>query len=181
MKDLDRKMDRLMNRWWKLPILVFFFMVLGIFFSPAESAAQAVPPRGQGLQMIRPLVPQPEPPVEREIRKNRQAIEAAKIELDRKIEVQKTISNLERLLAEAQAKWNCYNSYFKNNNLSDCKPGSPYLSSPCHEDRDRPICDDARCPPGFSPCRWRCIRAKHWRDTVKNLQAQIAKGKGGRY
>ena len=97
MRNLNHTAGRLTNRWWKLPILVFLVMVIGIFFSPAESGAQAPPPRGQSLQMIRPLVPQPEPPVEKEIRQNRQAIEKNKQELERKVEVVKTITSMEKL------------------------------------------------------------------------------------
>jgi|GEM_PF-2105657 len=72
----NQTIDRFIKRHWKLPIFVFFLIGLGIFFSPADSAAQAPPPRSQGLQMMRPLVPPPETPVEREIRELKKEVEA---------------------------------------------------------------------------------------------------------
>ena len=75
MRDLNHKMDRLINRRWKLPIFVFLLLILGVVFSPAESVAQAVPPRSQTLQMLRPLVPPPETPVEKQIRKLKQEVQ----------------------------------------------------------------------------------------------------------
>ncbi len=110
MRNLNHTAGRLTNRWWKLPILVFLLMVLGIFFSPAESAAQAPPPRGQSLQMIRPLVPQPEPPVEKEIRENRQAIEKNKRELERKIAAQQLLASYKEDKMRSAIRLNRYMS-----------------------------------------------------------------------
>jgi len=76
MKNLNLTMDTFMHRRWKLPILVFLLLVLGIFFTPADSLAQAVPPRSQTLQLIRPLVPAPEPPLEKEIRQLKREVQA---------------------------------------------------------------------------------------------------------
>jgi hypothetical protein len=89
MKNLDLTMDTFMYRRWKLPILVFLLLVLGIFFSPADSLAQAVPPRSQTLQMIRPLVRPPEPPLEKKVRENKQDLGATERQVQKnKIEVQ---------------------------------------------------------------------------------------------
>jgi hypothetical protein len=68
MKNINLTMDTFIHRRWKLPILVFMLLVLGVSFTPADCVAQAVPPRSQTLQMIRPLVRPPQPPVEKEIR-----------------------------------------------------------------------------------------------------------------
>ena len=74
MKNLNLTMDTFMHRRWKLPILVFLLLVFGIFFTPADSVAQAVPPRSQTLQMIRPLVRRSENrPWRRKSEKTRQA------------------------------------------------------------------------------------------------------------
>ncbi len=91
MENINQTMGGLINRWWKLPILVFSSLILGIFFLPADSVGQAVPPRSQTLQMIRPVEPQPELPVEKQIRQNREAIEKNKRELERKIDAERTI------------------------------------------------------------------------------------------
>jgi hypothetical protein len=89
MKNLDLTMDTFMHRRWKLPILAFLLLVFGIFFTPADSVAQAVPPRSQTLQMIRPLVRPPEPPLEKKVRENQQDLRAAERQVQKnKIEVQ---------------------------------------------------------------------------------------------
>ena len=68
-------------------ILVLALVVSGAFLAPTDSIAQAVPPRVQGLMINKPLVPPPEPPVQKEIGELKQRVQANKIELDRKIEV----------------------------------------------------------------------------------------------
>ncbi len=106
MENINQTMGRFINRWWKLPILVFSSLILGIFFLPADSVAQPVPPRSQTLQMIRPVEPQPELPLEKQIRRNREAIEATKAELARKIDRQATIAFLSEEKNTLQAKLN---------------------------------------------------------------------------
>jgi hypothetical protein len=54
---------------------IFFFVIilLGVLFMPVECCAQAVPPRVQTLQMIRPVAPPPEPPLQKDINLLRRA------------------------------------------------------------------------------------------------------------
>ena len=48
-------------------ILVLVVVAFGAFLAPNDSSAQAVPPRVQGLMINKPLVPPPEPPLQKEI------------------------------------------------------------------------------------------------------------------
>ncbi len=87
MKNTNLTMDTFRHRRWNLPVLVFFLVVLGIFFTSVDSSGQPVPPRSQTLQLIRPLVPSPEPPIEKKIRENKQAIEKNRRDLRREVEI----------------------------------------------------------------------------------------------
>ncbi len=64
-------------------ILVLVVVAFGAFLAPNDSSAQAVPPRVQGLMINKPLVPPPEPPLQKEI----QAVRAKTRSLERKIGV----------------------------------------------------------------------------------------------
>ncbi len=57
---------------WNLGIFLALILC-GVFFISAECRAQAVPPRGQALQMIRPVAPPPEPPLQQDFRLLRRA------------------------------------------------------------------------------------------------------------
>ena len=138
MKDLRHKMDdRLMNRRRKLPIFVLLLLILGIVFSPAESAAQVVPPRSQGLQIIRPLVPPPELPLEKEIRKNRQAIETNKRELEMQMIRERNIGHFSEQAARLRQQLACF-----VNRLPDCKvSGGKICGEPLPKGAENNPCD----------------------------------------
>lgn len=53
---------------WKLDVFFLTCIFFGVLFAPSESAAQAVPPRVQSLQLIKRVTPPPELPVQKEIR-----------------------------------------------------------------------------------------------------------------
>jgi hypothetical protein len=59
---------RFANVRGSLRLFVLAFVCFAVFCTTAESLAQAVPPRVQTLQMIRPPAPPPEPPLQKEIR-----------------------------------------------------------------------------------------------------------------
>jgi hypothetical protein len=61
---------------WKLGIFFFGLILFGTFFTTPDSNAQAVPPRVQTLQMIRPPAPPPEPPIQKEIRELKKEVQA---------------------------------------------------------------------------------------------------------
>jgi hypothetical protein len=84
-------LERLKHRQWSWLVAILTLIFLGIGLAPTACEAQAVPTRNQSLMMTRPVVRPPEPPLQREIRQNRQELEAAKAELARKIDLQATI------------------------------------------------------------------------------------------
>jgi len=95
MRGFDHTTEKLRNMRWKLLILVFFLSVLGIFSLPTDSASQAVPPRSQTLQLIKPITRPPELPLEKEIRETRQEVKRAERDLAR----HENIQALQQLLA----------------------------------------------------------------------------------
>jgi hypothetical protein len=92
---------------WNLGI--FFALILfGVFFISAECRAQAVPPRGQALQMIRPVAPPPEPPIQKEIRELKQEVQGNKIELERKIAAERLFANYTLERDQSVRRLACY-------------------------------------------------------------------------
>jgi len=76
---------------WNL--VTFLALILfGVCFTSAESHAQTVPPRGQTLQMIRPVAPPPEPPIQKEIRGVREELKNTGRQLQREI-VERTLKD----------------------------------------------------------------------------------------
>ena len=100
MTSLYHSTSALIDRCGKLSIFVFLLMLPGIFSFTTESMAQAVPPRSQGLQMIRPVLPPPEPPLEKEIGEVKQDVRKAERALLRRATVARTINALEKLRIE---------------------------------------------------------------------------------
>lgn len=87
-------------------ILVLLFVVLGAFFAPTDSSAQAVPPRVQSLMINRPIVLPPEPPVQKQIRELRQDVKDNALE----IEVQKAVGFWDKRCVELQRKLDVFSS-----------------------------------------------------------------------
>jgi len=103
MTSLNHAMATFIGIRWNLGI--FFALILfGVCFTSSDSRAQAVPPRVQTLQMIRPPAPPPEPPIQKEIRELKQDVQANTRELERLKAVATTISALEKLKIERQTE-----------------------------------------------------------------------------
>jgi hypothetical protein len=68
-------------------IFSLLLVVVGSLFVPVESGAQAVPPRSQTLQLIRPITPPPTPPVQEEIGQVKKDVQTKTQALERKIGV----------------------------------------------------------------------------------------------
>jgi hypothetical protein len=87
--------------------LLFMMTVFTVaFLQPTCSHAQAVPPRVQNLMVNKPTMPQPEQPLQKEIRQVNQNLNA-RVELERRKELQRTrvffdqrIFDLQQELAE---------------------------------------------------------------------------------
>ena len=60
-------LERLKHRQWNWGVAALTLILLGIALAPTDCEAQAVPTRNQYLIMTRPVVPPPEPPLQREI------------------------------------------------------------------------------------------------------------------
>ncbi len=111
-------------------------------------------------------MPSPEPPLEKKIRRTRQDLKAAKIELDRKIEIQKTIVYLDQLLRDAEAKLACFKT-----SKADC--GKPGFSNST-------VCGEKyKYYPGFTLCDWVETRIDHYQARINDLRAKIGRGSGG--
>lgn len=100
MTRLNRSIARFTGMQWKLGILIFAPILFGVCFTSTESFAQAVPPRVQTLQMIRPPAPPPEPPIQKEIRELKQDVQANTRELERRKQVEMTRESLKVLCPE---------------------------------------------------------------------------------
>jgi hypothetical protein len=85
-----RKLNGIMRLLKPIPLksatVILVLVLSGAFLLPTESRAQAVPPRVQGLMINRPIVPPPEPPVQKEIRELNQGVRKNTKALDQKIE-----------------------------------------------------------------------------------------------
>jgi hypothetical protein len=58
----------IIERLFRRSVAILLIILLCLCFGSILSHAQAVPPRVQALQMIRPVAPPPEPPIQKQIR-----------------------------------------------------------------------------------------------------------------
>jgi hypothetical protein len=145
---------RLANVLGSLQLFILASVFLAVFCATAVCHAQAVPPRGQALQMIRPVAPPPEPPIQKEIRDLKQEVRGNKIELERKIEAERAY----RFLA---ARSSFYQSKLDT-----------LLRYPFDDKRIQPAMQDVRCKASITPIL-RDIQNLYLRSLAKPSDQQL--------
>ena len=89
MTTFNFNVERLKHRHLNLGNIVLMLIFLGVAFAPTDCQAQAVPTRNQSLMITKPTVTPPTPPLQKEIKELRQEVRDNKLELQRKIEMEK--------------------------------------------------------------------------------------------
>jgi hypothetical protein len=140
-------------------VFVFASIFIAIILIPLECSAQAVPPRVQSLQLTKPpAVPEPEVPLQKEIRDLEKDLKATRRDIARKEEVGKTVVFLKELLADAEKKLDCY-----TNHPLDCEVCEPGQERREKAEARRKYCSN---------------RAKYYQALVENYKREIAAWRG---